>query len=235
MSWNENHFHSQLTGLQEQLGYTFSESSLLVQAVTHRSYANEDGDGHLDNERLEFLGDAVLELIVSKALYEKYAQMSEGQMTRARAAIVRAETLAEAASQLGLGEILRLGRGELATGGQEKMSVLSAGIEALLGAIYLDGGFAAAEEVVETLLGHRFDSPRELTALDPKSRLQEAMQSRQAGTPRYDVVERSGPSHATQFVVEVKVGSRRLGVGEGSSRKAAETEAAAHALENFDE
>ncbi len=234
MSWNENLFSSQLTSLQGQIGYTFADDSLLVQAMTHRSFANEMGDADIDNERLEFLGDAVLELIVSKALYEKFDRMTEGQMTRARAAIVRAETLAEAALQLGLGEILRLGRGELATGGQQKESVLSAGLEALLGAIYLDGGFDQAAGAVVRLLGDRFDSPGELTALDPKSRLQEEMQSRQAGTPVYDVVQRSGPAHATQFVVEVKVGSRSLGTGEGTSRKAAETEAAQGALENLD-
>ena len=235
MSWNEEHFRRQLETLQEQVEYTFLDDALLVQAMTHRSFANELGDSKLNNERLEFLGDAVLELIVSKALYGRYETMAEGQMTRARAAIVRAESLAEAAQILGLGEILRLGRGEIGTGGQQKLSVLSAGVEALLGAIYVDGGYEPAERAALKLLSDRFDSPRELVALDPKSRLQEEMQRRQEGTPIYEVVDRSGPAHETQFVVEVKLGSRTLAKGEGASRKAAETDAAAHALESLQE
>ncbi len=233
MSWNEENFRRQLERLQEQVEYTFADNALLVQAMTHRSFANEVGDSSANNERLEFLGDAVLELIVSKALYGKYEQMAEGEMTRARAAIVRAESLAEAAQTLDLGEILRLGRGELATGGREKLSVLSAGVEALLGAIYLDGGYEPAERAVFKLLSDRFDSPGELIALDPKSRLQEEMQRIHEGTPTYEVVDRSGPAHETQFVVEVKVGSRTLAKGEGASRKAAETDAAALALESL--
>lgn len=233
MAWNEEHFRRLLAALQVQVDYTFSDIALLYQAMTHRSFANERGDVKLDNERLEFLGDAVLELIVSKFLYGKYDVMTEGQMTRARAAIVRAESLAEAALQLNLGEILRLGRGELGTGGQEKLSVLSAGVEAFLGAIYVDGGFEPAERVVLELLSDRLDSPAELTALDPKSRLQEKMQSCHEGTPVYDVVGRTGPAHATRFVVEVRVGGRSLAQGEGASRKAAETEAAERALESL--
>jgi ribonuclease III len=233
MSWNEEHFRRQLETLQEQVEYTFEDDALLVQAMTHRSFANELGDSKLNNERLEFLGDAVLELVVSKALYGKYEQMAEGQMTRARAAIVRAESLAESAQRFNLGEILRLGRGEIGTGGQEKLSVLSAGVEALLGAIYVDGGYDPAERAVFKLLHERFDSPGELVALDPKSRLQEEMQRKHKGTPIYEVVDRSGPAHETQFVVEVMVGSRTLAKGEGTSRKAAETDAAAHALESL--
>ncbi len=233
MSWNEEHFRRQLEVLQEQVEHRFKEEALLRQAMTHRSYANELGDSTLNNERLEFLGDAVLELIVSKALYAKYEGMSEGQMTRARAAIVRAESLAEAAKLLNLGEILLLGRGEIGTGGQKKLSVLSAGVEALLGAIYLDGGFESAERTTLKLLSERFDSPGELVALDPKSRLQEEFQSRHEGTPVYGVVERTGPAHATQFVVEVRVGLRPLARGEGTSRKAAETDAAERALKSL--
>jgi ribonuclease-3 len=229
MAWNENSFDRQLEALQELIGYRFSQRDLLVQAMTHRSFANELGETVPDNERLEFLGDAVLELVVSRHLYRSYETMSEGQMTRARAAIVRAGSLAQAARQLALGELLRLGRGEELTGGRDKESVLADGMEALFGALYLDGGFQQAEMLI-SLLGDHFDSPGKLVALDPKSRLQELLQRSQDGTPYYEVVEQFGPPHDVTFVVQVRVGDRCLATGQGASKKAAETDAAFNAL-----
>ncbi len=233
MAWNENHFDRQLEGLQDLIGYRFSQRELLVQAMTHRSYANELGETVPDNERLEFLGDAVLELAVSRHLFRSYQTMSEGQMTRARAAIVRAGSLAQAARQLDLGELLRLGKGEELTGGRDKESVLADGLEALFGALYLDGGFEEAELLIISLLGEHFDSPGKLVALDPKSRLQELLQRNQEGTPFYEVVEQSGPAHDTSFVVQVRVGDRSLATGQGASKKAAETDAAFKALQQI--
>ncbi len=234
MSWSEDRFNRELESLQERLGYRFGQPELLVQALTHRSYANEmDGDLP-DNERLEFLGDAVLELVVSRRLFDAYPDMPEGQLTRARATMVRAETLADVAMELEINELLRLGRGESATGGRSKRSVLSAAFEAVLGAAYLDGGFEAATALVDRVLVERFDSPRQLVALDPKSRFQEALQERGGPTPRYELRAEEGPDHSKHFVMVVLAGDREMGRGEGPSKKEAAAAAARDALEKLD-
>jgi len=233
MSVDEELFRADLNRLEESLGHRFKDQGLLVQALTHKSYANETGGELPDNERLEFLGDAVLELIVSNRLFQLFPEEGEGRLSRARAAIVRSTTLAEVAVRLLLGEVIRLGRGEVATGGRLKKSVLSDTVEAVFGAVYSDGGMEAAEGLADRLLVGMFDSPSWLFRQDAKSRLQELLQERGMATPRYNVVEAAGPEHDRLFVLEVVTGTQRLGVGTGRSKKEAAGKAALAALERL--
>lgn len=208
-----------------RLGYKFLNAGLLETALTHRSY----GGSH--NERLEFLGDGVLNFLVAELLYRRHPGAPEGVLSRMRASIVRGETLAQAARSLALGPCLRLGGGELKSGGDERDSILADAIEAVLGAVYLDGGLDAAREFVEKHLGDTLAEarPDELVK-DPKSRLQEYLQQHAREVPRYDVVEVSGAPHAQHFVVEciIEDVARRF-KGEGASRRSAEQQAARRA------
>lgn len=199
-------------------------------ALTHRSYANEKGIA--DYERLEFLGDTVLQLAVTRHLFTEYRHLREGQMTRVRAAVVRRETLAGVANVLELGEELRLGRGEVQSGGRTKESILADAMEAVIGAVYQDGGWKSAERLVmrywTTMIAHQAEAP---DARDAKTHLQETL-APEGKTPEYRRSE-EGPPHARRFLVEVWVDGERLGVGEGSSRRLAEQRAAAAALDRL--
>ena len=223
-----------LEPLQATLKYTFSDPSLLRMALTHRSYAYEcdDGGTEVSYERLEFLGDALLGLLVSDWLYRDDVAAAEGVLSRRRQSVVRTSSLAEASVRLGLGESIRLGRGEEQTGGREKPSLLADIFEAVLGAIYLDGGIRSARAFVRRELGGGLRNTRGVhwTPDDFKTRLQEAVQARLQQTPRYRIVSTKGPDHALMFVVEVRVGDRVLGQGGGTNRKRAEQEAAGQAL-----
>jgi len=234
LSREEQQFDAGLGLIEELIEYPFKQRALLVRALVHRSYRNEDDNVSEDNERLEFLGDAVLELIVSHRLLKVFPDMEEGELSRARSRIVRAETLAELARSLGLGEILRLGRGEVGTGGRRKTSVLADAFEALVGAVYLDSNLAETTRVVERLLADlfRWPAPR-LTKRDPKSRLQERVQERGSPAPVYELLEERGPHHEKRFVVGVLVGGQLVASASGSSKKDAETEAARLALESL--
>lgn len=226
-----------LAGLEEALGRSFANRQLLLDALTHRSYAYEfAGPGVVSNERLEFLGDAVIALVASDLLYARDPTADEGALTQYRAALVRASTLARFAEQLDLGPRLRLGRGEEATGGRTRELLLASAFEAVVGALYLDGGMPEVRRFLEPLL--RAELARierqgaERRIKDDKSRLQELAQGQLGITPRYEVVSASGPLHQRTFVAEVLIGDHVAGRGEGSSKKEAEQAAAHNALED---
>ena len=221
--------------LAERLDLHFSNLHLLMRALTHRSYVNENQNTLEDNERLEFLGDAVLDFVVGAWVYNHFPEMQEGDLTRMRSALVRTDTLAEFARQLDLGPALRLGRGELASGGRQRDNLLCATFEALIGAMYLDTGIQAVERFVEPLLSsfsRKVIGHDEI--YDPKSTLQEWAQSNKLGTPRYVTIDAAGPDHAKMFTVEVQINSKAYGQGTGSSKQAAAQAAAQAALETLD-
>lgn len=219
--------------LEASLGTTFSDKSLLQRALTHRSYLNENPDSPLeDNERLEYLGDAILDFITAEYLYHRFPEMDEGQLTSIRAALVREETLADFASLLNLGAYLQLGKGEEAAGGRKRSPILCAGFEALVGALWLDQGLEASRAFIHRLIEPAVEKIlREELDKDPKSQLQELTQGRWQLTPRYRTVAERGPDHAKVFTVEVVVGGDILGRGEGRSKQLAEQEAARAALQ----
>jgi ribonuclease-3 len=220
--------------LEAALGHTFANPRLLVDALTHRSYVHEfAAPDVVSNERLEFLGDAALGIVASDLLYTAHPESSEGELTRLRAALVRASTLAAFARHLDLSPYLRLGRGEDATGGRERELLLARAFEALIGAVYVDGGLEAVRRTLDPLLhGELRRVTSQQTLKDDKSRLQEVAQARIGVTPTYRVVSESGPSHDRLFVVEVALGDRIAGRGEGRSKRQAEQQAAADALQD---
>lgn len=219
-NWNE---------FQDRIGYHFRDPGLMELALTHSSYANEKRRGHLScNERLEFLGDAVLELTSSDFLFRRYPDKPEGDLTRIRASLVCEQTLAFCTKELELGKYLLLGRGEDQTGGRQRKSVLSDALEAVIGAIYLDGGFANAKEFIDRFVLN--DIEHKQLFFDSKTILQEIIQGEHKGEIRYCLIKESGPDHDKSYVVEVCVGDKRLGCGEGRTKKGAEQEAAYHAL-----
>ncbi len=225
-----------LTDLQEILGVTFNHLSLLETALVHSSYVNENPacvSGH--NERLEFLGDAVLDFIVADKLYQDSPDFTEGKMTKRRAALVRRDTLARVARSIRLGDFLYMGKGEEASGGRNKTPNLAGALEAVIAAVYLDRGAVATGDMVVRLLGEEWERVvSQGTGVDYKSKLQEVSQARFQLTPAYRLVDESGPDHDKRFTVEVKVGAEIMGNGVGKSKKLAETEAARTALELLD-
>lgn len=216
----------------------FRDQELLKRALTHSSYANEHlsdaGVPIEDNERLEFLGDAILDFIAARWLFSKFPDMDEGRLTSLRAAMVRASTLASFAEDIHLSEVLRLGKGEADSGGRHRANILGDAFEALMAALYLDQGFDAVsayfehmiEPIVTTVLSENLDR-------DPKSQLQEWSQATLAITPRYRVVSAEGPDHAKTFTVEVWLGERIAATGSGSSKQLAEQNAARAALHDI--
>lgn len=220
---------NKLKEFQQNIGYCFEHEGLLRQALTHSSYANEHHMKKLsDNERLEFLGDAVLEIISSEHLYQLHPDWPEGELTKLRASIVCEQTLAFCTRKLNLGDYLFLGKGEDLTGGRQRKSVLSDAFEAVMGAIYLDGGFASAKEFI-----HRFvldDIEHMQLFYDSKTILQEIVQGRDAGELHYVLVSESGPDHNKHYVVDACIGEKAAGRGEGATKKAAEQEAAYQAI-----
>jgi ribonuclease-3 len=218
-----------LDSLQQRLGHQFAQPRLLVRALTHRSH----GADH--NERLEFLGDAVLSLAVSELLYERFAGSDEGDLTRVRAHLVREDTLHRLALQLGLPEVMRLSEGEAKGGGAQRPSILADAVEALIGATFLDGGFAAAQSVVRRLLGEVIATTElDSWSKDAKTELQEWLQARKLTVPTYRITATRGQAHAQTFEVECAVPALRLAEqGEGRSRRAAEQEAARRMLDTL--
>ena len=210
--------------LMDRLGHRFGDPALLELALTHRSWCAEHS-GSSSNERLEFLGDAVLSLVVTGRLYERFSDWAEGDLAKARASLVNAATLAEVGRSVGLGEQLRLGRGEEASGGRGKPSILADAVEAVIGAVYLDGGIGAADGSVGRLLGDRLDEVASAPGhADFKTRLQELAARLGLDPPSYDVTT-SGPAHHRQFRAEVRAGAE-AGAGAGSTKKDAEQRAA---------
>ncbi len=220
--------------LEGALGYHFRKPRLLAEALQHRSYVNEHPQADVrDNERLEFLGDAVLNLVVSHVLMRQNPELSEGELSRARAHLVNETHLAQVARSLYLGACIHLGRGEAQTGGHDKPSILSDTLEAVLAAVYLDGGFEAAFEVIDRRLAFRLDAVETPEAIvDFKSRLQEHVQNQEKTVPVYRVVEESGPDHDKTFVVELRLTQLKT-IGTGHSKKAAEQAAAKEALKHI--
>lgn len=217
--------------LQNLLGYTFRDPGLLRLALTHPSVAHEQGLPIQTNQRLEFLGDAVLQLALTGELYEKFTTFGEGPLTKARAKLVNRRSLAERARQLGLGRHLLVSRGEEISGGRERPSALADTFEALLGAIFLDGGFVAAREFILRQFLSAFGELSVIPILEnPKGELQELLQAYSSEAPRYHVVSSSGPDHDRVFECTVHHAGEELARGHGKSKKAAESEAALAAL-----
>jgi ribonuclease-3 len=221
--------------LCERLNLSFGDDlRLLTRALTHRSYVNEHQDIASDNERLEFLGDAVLDFVVGSWVYNRFPEMAEGELTRMRSALVRTETLAQFARQLQLGKAMRLGRGELQAGGRDRDVLLCATFEALIGALYQGKGLEFARSYIMPFLEPTAESILvQMQTIDPKSRLQELTQSNGGGIPKYVTTQAEGPDHAKIFVIEVYVKGECMGKGSGPSKHTAQLDAAQHALENI--
>ena len=227
--------------VEEALGYRFRDPGLLEHALTHRSLAHEDASGGVrDNESLEFLGDAVLGFVISDRLFRECRDWNEGQKSKARAALVSSAALARVGEGLGLGDHLLLGRGEERTGGRTKRSLIADTFEAVVAAVYLDGGVEAAGRFVERWFRPQLDAVRAGgvspgMSRDHKSALQERLQSQDRGLPRYELVGTSGPTHRRVFESEIRVGDEALARGEGRSKKESEQRAAERALVALDE
>jgi ribonuclease-3 len=222
--------------LEARLHIKFKTPTLLKQALIHTSYLNENpGIDVGSNERMEFLGDAALGVVVAQQLYLEYPDVDEGKLTELRAHLVRRDTLARAAMRLELGEYLQLGRGEDAAGGRNRPTNMARAYEALVGAIFLDGGIAKVRTFVKKSLALELAALREIgMPYDPKSKLQEVVQSRWQTTPSYKLLRTEGPDHARRFTVQVMVGGESFGSGEGRSKQMAEKQAAQQALEEIE-
>ncbi len=226
---------SELDALQQALGHHFDNLDKLRCALTHPSYLNEHPEEETDdNQRLEFLGDAALDFVIGAWVFRQYPSFDEGQMTRLRAALVRTETLAQFARQVGIGEALLLGRGEEDAGGRERDANLCDAFEAIVGALYLDGGLEAVAAFAEPLVGPATKETLASNAdQDAKSRLQEWSQAELGVTPRYRIASEQGPDHAKTFVADVLLRRKVAGRGSGRSKQAAEQAAAQDAWENL--
>ncbi len=216
--------------LEEKIGYTFRNPQLLEQALTHSSFANEGKKHGHNNERLEFLGDSVLSVIVARHLFLTYKDLPEGELTKLRASLVCEKALDVFAGQIGLGKYLRLGKGEEMTGGRERPSILADAFEALLAAIYIDGGYEAAQTFVLGFIPRNLDVRRKNKLSDYKTALQEIIQQNREERVEYVLVDEHGPDHAKVFTAEVLLNTNVIGRGTGSSKKQAEQNAAHEAL-----
>jgi ribonuclease III len=235
------HFEpSALSSLVETLGHQFQREELLTLALTHKSFANEQASGYSgvrdDNERLEFLGDAVLDLAISDILMARFPADPEGALSKKRASLVNEDALAKVATALKLETLIRLGKGEVKTGGLQKPRILASAFEALVGAVFQDAGFAVVRNLIERLMDARLNEIATATvdfSADFKTRLQEKAQETRKATPTYRVESESGPDHDKVFVVAVDLGGEILATGTGRSKKAAEQDAARTALEQM--
>lgn len=227
-----------LEKMQGVLHYQYQNDALLEEALTHSSYANEHRS-HLikDNERLEFLGDAILDLIISEYLFKKYSQMPEGDLSKIRASIVCEGSLAKMAHQMQLGQYILLGKGEELTGGRERASILADAFEAITGSLFIDGGFECARQFIEGTLVQAVEQTASIETLykDYKTLLQEAIQKISASPIHYEVMGEEGPDHDKHFYVEVFHEQRSLGRGIGKSKKEAEQDAAKKALKLYND
>ena len=221
-----------MTEIEKRIGYRFKSGDMLMRALTHKSYANEYKTGLEHNEKLEFLGDAVLDLVVGELLFEKFPKDTEGGLSKKRASIVNEEVLSEIAQRLKLNEVLQLGKGELLTGGAQKPRLLASVFEALVGAMYLDGGF----EVSRAFIWREFELAMDVLKTqadferDYKTRLQEIVQKKDRETPRYELIKEEGPPHDRIFSCCVKIGESVIAEGVGKTKKIAEQMAAKAAL-----
>lgn len=226
----------QLKLLEEAIKYHFKNQQYIVRALTHSSYSNENKkEKPKNNERLEFLGDSVLGLVISEYLFSHYHQLEEGQLTKIRAKIVCEASLGEASKVLKLGEYMLFGRGEELTGGRERMSILADAFEALIAAIYLDGGMECVKTVVLGQLGSVIEAAVQgKLFVDYKTRLQEIIQVQKGNRIKYEIIKEEGPDHAKVFHTEVRLNDEIIGVGSGSSKKESEQAAAKEGLKRFE-
>ncbi|MBA4494732.1 ribonuclease III [Paenactinomyces guangxiensis] len=224
-----------LTGMEQAAGVTFHNKKLFLQAFTHTSYAHERKNSgfHPDNERLEFLGDAILELVVSEYLFHRYPEMSEGELTRTRARVVCEPSLASFAKELDFGRLVRLGKGEEMTGGRTRPSLLADLFEAFIGALYLDQGLDVVKNFLHTVVFPKVSDEWLARMTDAKSQLQEMVQQERMGPLEYRIVDMQGPAHDRHFVAEVYLENKKLGQGSGRSKKEAEQQAATQALKHW--
>lgn len=221
--------------LEKQLNYRFGDRALLRNALTHSSYTNENREHCCEsNERLEFLGDSVLGLAVARMLFERYPDMPEGRMTRLRAQLVCEEQLHRVALELSLGAHIRLGKGEELTGGRTRTSILADAVEAIIAAIYLDGGFEAADAFIKGRFISSLNDNKPFAAIDSKTRLQELIQQKSGQVLSYQLLGESGPDHNKLFTAQVCLNGEPIGRGEGRTKKEAEQSAAARALEDLE-
>ncbi|MEH7222528.1 ribonuclease III [Bacillus sp. JJ1566] len=226
-----NKFTPKFKAFQERLGIHFDNESLLIQAFTHSSYVNEHRKKpHEDNERLEFLGDAVLELTISQFLFKKFPIMSEGELTKMRAAIVCEPSLVTFANDLKFGELVLLGKGEEMTGGRERPALLADVFEAFIGALYLDKGLEVVNQFLDQTVIPKINAGAFSHVMDYKSQLQELVQRDGTGNIEYKVLQEKGPAHSREFVSRVSLNGEELGTGTGRSKKEAEQHAAEIAL-----
>lgn len=218
---------ARLRDLEKRIGHRFLRRSRLEMALTHRSYRYENEGTEVDNQRLEFLGDAALGLVAAAHLYATFPDLQEGELTKLRSHLTSSVTLARAAEDIGLGEFLLLGRGELQTGGQARASNLTDALEAVIGAAYLDGGLRAVRKIFQKVLMRSLDEPTKIHAHEnPKGRLQELVQQRWRLTPKYRLISETGPSHERVYTVQVLIQGHAFGTGSGNNKRAAEMEAA---------
>jgi ribonuclease III len=224
------------SAFEEKTGFSFNDKNLLKQAFTHRSYINEHPkDGLEHNERLEFLGDAVLELATTEFLYAKYPENPEGELTAFRAALVNTQSIAATATELGMNDFLLLSKGEAKDEGRARLYILANTFEAFIGSLYLDQGFEAAKKFIDNSLFHKADEIVEKGLWqDAKSRFQELAQEKTSITPTYELLNETGPDHDKQFVVGVFLGEEKVAKGTGRSKQEAEQDAAENALEEKD-
>lgn len=221
----------EIDALLKKLDYSFNDISLLNEALTHRSYAAKN------NERLEFLGDGILNFVIADELFKRYSDVQEGDLSRLRANLVNKESLAEIAAELRLGEVIQLGSGELKSGGFRRPSILADAVESIFGAVYCDRGFEACRQLIVRLYADKLASPTDLQSLkDPKTRLQELLQSRKYPLPEYEVINISGRSHAQIFHLRCRIEKLNITVeGEGKSRRKAEQVAAEKAIDRVEQ
>ncbi len=222
-----------MESIEKRIGYKFTNSLLLAESLTHPSLAYESKKPHFDNQRLEFLGDAVIQLILTDELYNRFPEFSEGRLTKLRSRLVSREALQEFANHIDLGNYLLLGKGEAASGGRERSSNLADAFEALAGAIYIDGGFEPSRTFILTNFKSFIDATaNQPEENNPKGELQEILQSISPVSPSYKIISQEGPDHLKSFVSEVVWEGRTLGSGSGLSKKEAETAAALEALKD---
>lgn len=223
-----------LKRLSGELGIAFSDSLLFDQALTHSSYVNERGQERKNNQRLEYLGDSVLGLLVNEYIYKRFPDYAEGQLARIKSHIVSERSLAKVALELSLGNYLLMGKGELASGGRKRISILADSLEALIGAHYLDQGLEKSRKFIIRILGPSIESIRHPGQVrDPKSVIQEKVQAEFSALPVYKVISQTGPDHKREFVCSVSINGKEIATGKGRSKKEAEKKAAGEALKKI--
>lgn len=224
--------NKKIEDFEQRIGVVFNNKGYLKEALTHRSYLNEHKDCPSHNERLEFLGDAVLELVVSDYLFNKYKSRPEGELTSFRSALVKTESLADTAKEMGIGENILLSKGEEDTGGRTKNFLLANTFEAIIGGIYIDQGYESSKEFVYRFLINKLeDIVKNRLDIDSKTKIQEVAQAKYKVTPVYDVSNEQGPDHEKEFTVVIKINNKVIGEGKGSSKQRAEEDAASKGLE----